>query len=128
LRAREAERVLRLGLVERVDDDGDGGVGRRVEADLRIAELARRVAVIAIAVDREIVSRENVVDESRLPPITWPPTVGFAEPSSVNTEITPPDALPYNDENGPRSTSMRCVETRLKLPVWPWPSGIVAGM
>jgi hypothetical protein len=46
----------------------------------------------------------------------------------VNTETTPPEALPYNDENGPRRTSIRCADGKLKLPVWPWPSGIVAGM
>jgi len=31
-------------------------------------------------------------------------------------------------ENGPRSTSMLRADSRLKLPVCPCPSGIVAGM
>jgi hypothetical protein len=64
----------------------------------------------------------------KLPPINCALACGGCGPLSVNTEITPPDALPYSEENGPRSTSIRCAETRLKLPVWPWPSGIVAGM
>jgi len=44
----------------------------------------------------------------------------------VNTEITPPEALPYSAENGPRRISTRCADGRLKLPVWPCPSGIGA--
>jgi hypothetical protein len=54
--------------------------------------------------------------------------IGSGVPLSVYTEITPPDALPYSVENGPRSTSMRPADNRLKLPVCPCPSGIVTGM
>jgi len=31
--------------------------------------------------------------------------------------MTPPDALPYNAEKGPRRISMRCADSKLKLPV-----------
>jgi hypothetical protein len=46
----------------------------------------------------------------------------------VNTCTTPPDELPYSAENGPRNTSMAAAEPRSTLEIWPWPSGIVAGM
>ena len=53
---------------------------------------------------------------------------GLALPSALKSWITPPDELPYSAENGPRNTSMRSAESRLKFDTWPEPSGIVAGM
>ena len=61
LRAREAERVLRLRLVQRVADHRDRRVGRRRDLQLDVDEIARRDAVIAIAVGREMVARDDVV-------------------------------------------------------------------
>jgi hypothetical protein len=49
-------------------------------------------------------------------------------PSAVNTLITPPEELPYREENGPRSTSMRSAVDRSKCDACPCPSGAVAGM
>ena len=46
----------------------------------------------------------------------------------MSTAITPPAALPYSAENGPRSTSMRSAEPSAKVAACPWPSGMVAGM
>jgi hypothetical protein len=63
----------------------------------------------------------------QLPPSSAPRSSGGLAPSAVKIWITPPDELPYSAENGPRRTSMRSAEPRLKFETWPWPSGIVAG-
>ena len=41
---------------------------------------------------------------------------------------TPPPALPYSDELGPRKISMRPVDPKSRLLSWLWPSGMVRGM
>ena len=57
------------------------------------------------------------------PASNWRSRTGFE-----NSAITPPEALPYSAENGPRSTSTRSAPARSKCATWPWPSGMVAGM
>ena len=42
--------------------------------------------------------------------------------------MTPPEALPYSDELGPRMTSIWLVAPRSMLSTEPWPSGSVSGM
>ena len=48
--------------------------------------------------------------------------------SSLKIAITPPAALPYNAENGPRNTSMRSADDSEKCETCPEPSGMLAGM
>ncbi|AQF94281.1 Uncharacterised protein [Bordetella pertussis] len=64
----------------------------------------------------------------KLPAAALPVASGGSLPCSVNTCTTPPDELPYRAENGPRSTSTRPAEPMSMFEVWPWPSGMVAGM
>ncbi|MNN58053.1 hypothetical protein D3C81_1730790 [compost metagenome] len=54
--------------------------------------------------------------------------VGGCWPVWLAILITPPEALPYRAENGPRSTSTLSMLERSIFEVCPWPSGIVAGM
>ena len=52
---------------------------------------------------------------------------GCAAGGVLNTWITPPAALPYITDIGPRSTSRRCTFHQSSVPVWPWPSGWLKG-
>ena len=46
----------------------------------------------------------------------------------VCKEITPPDALPYKLDEGPRNISTDPIDASSILVSWPWPSGSVCGM
>jgi len=67
LGAREPERIQGLGLVLRVADQRDARVGRRVEHELRVRQVAPRPRMVAIAVSYELARRSDATDGTAAP-------------------------------------------------------------
>ena len=65
LGAGEPERVLRLGLIERVGDHRDPGAVAEGELELRIELFALRLTVVAVAVGGEVIGDDREVDAAR---------------------------------------------------------------
>ncbi len=62
LRARQPQRILRFGLVERVGDHRDPGAVAEGELELRIELVALRFAMVAVAVGGEVIGGDREVD------------------------------------------------------------------